>query len=267
MMKQLSGLFLGLAALCLSLPVMAAPLKVACVGDSITYGFKIANRETNSYPAQLQKELDKRGKGKFEVRNFGVSSMTLMQNTKKPYVKRQEYKDSLAFTPDIVVIMLGTNDSSGANRALIADNFMADYGKLIASYREGREPGTPRIILMLPPKCYLTGKGTDEDTIRKTIAPMIRKVAKDEKVELLDLHASIGTRWKQDLMPDKLHPSAKGAAMMVKKIAPLVAKGVKKAPASAGRKVEFGSGSGTTTGGMERGGFQPPLKALKIKRR
>ncbi len=193
-MKKIPALLFGLAALCLSIPqVLAEPLRVACVGDSITEGFKIQDPAVNSYPAQLQKELDKKGKGKFEVRNFGVRSMTLMQNTQKPYVKRQEYKNSLDYKADIVVIMLGTNDSSGANRELIKDNFEADYHKLIASYREGRDAGEPRIILMLPPKCYLSGKGTDEDTIRKVIGPMIKKVAKAEKVELLDLYTSIGT--------------------------------------------------------------------------
>ncbi len=263
-MKKITALVFGLAALCLT-QALAEPLRVACVGDSITEGFKIDNPAVNSYPAQLQKELDKKGKGKFEVRNFGVRSMTLMQNTQMPYVKRQEYKDSLAYKADIVVIMLGTNDSSGANRALIMSNFEADYHKLIASYREGREPGEPRIILMLPPKCYLAGKGTDEDTIRKTIAPMIKKVAAAEKVEVLDLHTAIGSKWKNDLMPDKLHPSAKGAGMMVKKIAPMVARGVKSKKGITVGGSGFGGSGATTSGGVDRGAFRPPIRALKPK--
>ena len=32
--------------------------KVACIGDSITYGYGLADRERESYPAQLQKMLD-----------------------------------------------------------------------------------------------------------------------------------------------------------------------------------------------------------------
>ena len=32
-------------------------IKVACVGNSVTYGAGIENREVNSYPAQLQRML------------------------------------------------------------------------------------------------------------------------------------------------------------------------------------------------------------------
>ncbi len=230
-MKRLASL-LPLLVLLLSflLPAtMAEPLKVACVGDSITFGYKIPQRETKSYPAQLQQRLDKKGKGKWEVRNFGVSSMTLMKNTSKSYWGRKEYQASKDYAADIVIIMLGTNDSNGMHRAGIEANFKNDYHALIASYREGREEGQPRIILMLPPKCYLSGKGTDEDIIHDTIAPIIREVAKEEGLELIDLYDTLGTRWDEKLMPDKLHPNAEGATLMVKKIAPVVLKKQKKA--------------------------------------
>ncbi len=32
-------------------------IKVACVGNSITYGYTLTDRETNAYPAKLQKML------------------------------------------------------------------------------------------------------------------------------------------------------------------------------------------------------------------
>ena len=35
----------------------AQKIKVACVGNSVTYGYGIKNRETNCYPAQLQQML------------------------------------------------------------------------------------------------------------------------------------------------------------------------------------------------------------------
>ncbi len=207
---------------------LAEVTKVACVGDSITYGHTIANRETNSYPAQLQQLLDKKAPGEWEVKNFGVSGTTLMTDTNKPYVGRKEYKDSLAYGADIVIIMLGTNDSKPEFQQKIDGQFEREYHELLASYREGREEGTPRIILMLPPKCYCGGRLPEEAFIHSTIAPLIRKVAKDEKLELIDLHAALGTKWDKELMPDKLHPSAAGAALMVKKIAPVVLKEAKK---------------------------------------
>ncbi len=208
--------------------VSAEPTKVACVGDSITYGMGIPNRAVNSYPAQLQKKLDAAEPGKWEVRNFGVSAMTLMKDTSRSYRARAEYRDSVAYAADVVIIMLGTNDSNGLFRHLIARNFKQDYHSLLASYRAGRAEGTPRIILMLPPKCYLVGEvvyDPAEPVIQSSIVPLIRKVAEEEGLELIDLHAALGTEWNAALMPDKLHPSAAGATHMMEKIAPTLLKG------------------------------------------
>ena len=56
-----------------------------CIGNSITYGAFIANRDQNSYPAQLQAYL---GDG-YEVRNYGVSGRTLLTQGDYPYVKNE----------------------------------------------------------------------------------------------------------------------------------------------------------------------------------
>lgn len=42
-------------------------IKVACVGNSITYGTGLSDRATQSYPVKLQKLLGER----YEVENFG----------------------------------------------------------------------------------------------------------------------------------------------------------------------------------------------------
>ena len=67
------------AILLIVITVAAAPvaaqekIRVACVGDSITFGSGIRDRQTNSYPAQLGRLLGE----KWEARNFGVSGATL----------------------------------------------------------------------------------------------------------------------------------------------------------------------------------------------
>lgn len=48
-------------------------IKVACVGDSITYGYGVEEREVNNYPKQLGDLLGSR----FEVRNFRRNSATM----------------------------------------------------------------------------------------------------------------------------------------------------------------------------------------------
>lgn len=89
--KALSTLLLVLLCLTtLQLPaaakrkkVAAQPVRVACVGNSITYGTGIADREHFSYPVQLQQML---GNG-YVVGNFGKPGATLLYKGHRPYVE------------------------------------------------------------------------------------------------------------------------------------------------------------------------------------
>ena len=76
------------------------PIRVACVGDSITQG--------SGYPNKLQTLLG----SNFTVRNFGVSGSTVSLNSIKPYMKQTAFRKAEDFDPQIVVIMLGTNDAN-----------------------------------------------------------------------------------------------------------------------------------------------------------
>ncbi|MDQ3332921.1 MAG: GDSL-type esterase/lipase family protein, partial [Planctomycetota bacterium] len=78
--------------------------RVACVGDSITFGSGVADREKNSYPAVLDTLLGE----SYDVRNFGVSGATLQKRGDKPYWTLDEFKDVSAFKPHVVVIKRGT---------------------------------------------------------------------------------------------------------------------------------------------------------------
>jgi acyl-CoA thioesterase-1 len=71
------------------------PVRVACVGDSITQG---AGTKGRSYPSQLQKLLG----DKWEVGNFGVSGRTLLRKGDFPYWNEKAYQNALAFKPDVV---------------------------------------------------------------------------------------------------------------------------------------------------------------------
>src|SRR5687768_5658034 len=63
-------------------------IRVACVGDSITFGSGVKDRETNNYPAQLGRMLGE----KWEVRNFGVSGATMLRKGDKPYDKQKAFR-------------------------------------------------------------------------------------------------------------------------------------------------------------------------------
>ena len=111
------------------------PIKIACVGNSITYGSGMANREMNAYPKQLQHLLG----DAYQVENFGVSGNTLLQKGDHPYWESEAYQKALAFTPDIVFIKLGTNDSKQQNRIYLDTDFEKDYAQLIQSFKAQNE--------------------------------------------------------------------------------------------------------------------------------
>jgi lysophospholipase L1-like esterase len=189
-------------------------VRIACVGNSITFGHGLPQREQNSFPAQLQALL---GAG-YEVRNFGVSSKTVIRAGADPYMATPQYQEALQSKPDLVFIKLGTNDSRLPYRNFI-DSFIADYKTLIHAFRS--LPTQPRVVLLLPVASFLqdTSRQTDA-AIKKYILPRIRQVAFAEKLEVIDLYSL--TVDQPGLFPDKLHPDTRGAALIAQRLQEVV---------------------------------------------
>ncbi len=61
------------------------PIRIACVGDSITFGARVPERQRWTYPAVLGERYD--------VRHFGVSARTLLSAGDHPYVNEKAYRD------------------------------------------------------------------------------------------------------------------------------------------------------------------------------
>lgn len=213
MKKLLKTFFAALLAFSAA-AAFGAKTKVACVGDSITYGYGIEDRPNNSYPAQLGRILG----DKYEVVNFGVSGTTAIRAGNFPYASTQKYEQALNYQPDIVVIKLGTNDSKAVNIAKISD-FAADVKTLIASFK--KLPSKPKVYLCLPVPAYINGTKPmviNGDRIISEIIPQLKKVAADDgEVELVDLFTPLSG--KGELFPDKIHPNAEGASIMAKIVA------------------------------------------------
>ena len=145
-------------------------VRVACIGNSITFGAGIKNRSRDSYPSVLARMLG----DNYWVKNFGVSARTMLNKGDHPYMNEPAYKNALAFNPNIVVIKLGTNDSKSFNWKYKAD-FMKDAQNMINAFKG--LPSQPKIYLCYPSKAYLTGDGINDDIISKEIIPMIKKLA------------------------------------------------------------------------------------------
>ena len=190
-------------------------VRVACIGDSITDGHGIDLRASNGYPAQVGKML---GKG-YDVRNFGISARTLMNSGDLPYMNEPYWQDALAFNPDIVFVMLGTNDSKSYNWPHKKD-FEKDLKTMVAALKA--LPSQPKIYLCKPIPAVKDSWTISEKVITEEIDPILEKVARKEKLAgVVDLHAPF--EGQTDLMQeDGIHPNQAG----VRKIAETIAKTV-----------------------------------------
>lgn len=191
--------------------------RVACIGDSITYGHGLTDRERNSYPAQLGRLLG----SNWEVRNFGVSATTLLEKGDRPYSHQKAYTNALDFVPDILVIMLGTNDSKHrGDGSSHSDNapenwqhkadFVPDYEKLIASFRKVNP--AVKVYVCLPTPCFPGGWGINDKTIHDEIIPLIKQIAQESNAHIIDFYSVFSG--KKELFPDTVHPNNAGATLM-----------------------------------------------------
>lgn len=195
-------------ALPAAIKAAARPVRVACVGDSITFGSRTRVPEVDSYPAQLQRMLDP---AQWEIRNFGVSGATLLHDGDKPYRKQAAFGDALAFKPEIVIIMLGTNDSKPQNWAH-HEHFAADYRELIAAFKN--QAPAPRIFVCRP--VPVVGDGNYHITEAGVAAelPIIDDVARAEHADTIDMRAAFTGH--EALLKDNVHPDADGANLMAR---------------------------------------------------
>jgi lysophospholipase L1-like esterase len=184
-------------------------IKVACIGDSITFGFTILNRKEKSYPARLAQLL---GKG-WSVENFGVIGATLLKNGDIPYWKQKAFIGSKNFNPDVVIIMLGTNDTKPQNWKFKKE-YISDYTAMINEFRA--LPSKPYIFICLPVPAYTKILGISDSIIKVDIIPMIKLLGKENNVPIIDLYQPLSnhTEW----FTDKIHPNAAGAREMAKVI-------------------------------------------------
>jgi len=187
-------------------------VRVACIGNSVTYGYGLRDREATSYPAVLQQLL---GSG-FAVGNFGHSGATLLRKGHNPYNKTRAFSDALAFAPDIAVIHLGLNDTDPRNWPNYRDEFAGDYAWLIDTLRK-INPDINIFISRMTPIFH------DHPRFRSgtrdwfwQIQSLIPSIAAANKTGLIDLHTPLYSR--PDLFPDALHPDEDGASILAKTV-------------------------------------------------
>ncbi|MEG0571097.1 MAG: GDSL-type esterase/lipase family protein [Oscillospiraceae bacterium] len=193
-------------------------IKVAFIGDSVTYGHFLDDPITMSFPGLIKKAMPQT---KFDVQNFALSGTTLTFNGDEPYVNSELYQQSLRFNPDVVVIMLGTNDSKPIN----FDNekiskYKSDAVSLINSYRSLES--APIIYFNTSPVVLGDGlaKGSEYWISNKNvcyIAKLQREVADENDTCQIDIYDK--TQYFTEKMfreNDGVHPGAFGHQELAK---------------------------------------------------
>ncbi len=186
-------------------PGVGHPLKVACVGDSITFGLGLANRQVDAYPAVMGRQLGP----DYDVRGFAVSGATTTRTGPVAIWGLDEFREAGTFNPDIVVIHLGTNDTKRVHwksRSM----FVKEYGDLVDHFLH--LPSHPAVFACLPIPVFDDRFGIKSATLENGVIPGIMTVAKEKGIRTIDVHGALVGR--SDLTHDMIHPSETGTIRM-----------------------------------------------------
>ncbi|WP_223712484.1 GDSL-type esterase/lipase family protein [Niabella beijingensis] len=187
---------------------------MACIGNSVTFGWGLDNPDKDSYPAQLQQLLGHH----YQVKNFGHNGATLLKKGHNPYYKTPAFQQLLLFRPDIAIIHLGLNDTDPRNYPSYRDEFIPDYNWLIDTLKK-QNPRMQIFICRLTP--IFTGHSRFLSSTSEWYADLqkrIEQIAAVNQLPLIDLNAPLHNR--PDLFPDAatLHPNAAGAGIIAQTV-------------------------------------------------
>lgn len=187
-----------------------ARIKVACVGDSITFGSGTTDPATKSYPAILQKLLGDR----YDVRNFGHGGTRMMGKTDLPYVEVPEYAAAKAFQPDIVVIKLGTNDAWHGEWPRLRDRFVPDAKALIGSFLS--LSSHPKVFVATPAPMFFPATDPSRRILEDETLPLLKQAAREVGVPILDVFTPLLAH--PEFFPDGVHPNDAGAMRLAEEV-------------------------------------------------
>lgn len=173
---------------------------VAAVGDSIT-NYSVAGA---NYPDHLDEMLE----DDYTVLNFGEANHAAQASSDFPYETTDSYEESLAVEPDIVIFMLGTNDTK-SNNWEDAETFKEEYTDLLEDYLQLES--VSRVILASPPSVFINNRidgGIDSANIEQ-IGEVVEEVAEEYDLEFVDIMEE--TAGHDEWFFDGIHPSPEGA--------------------------------------------------------
>lgn len=178
-----------------------SPVRVACVGDSIT--------AASGYPFNLGLLLG----SNYVVGNFGDSGAAVSLNSNDPYLRTPTFHVATQFQPNIVIIMLGTNDAhvelNDANAT-----FIDDYTELITDFQA--LASKPKVWIVKPPPIFNNDLNLSVECYEQNIAPRIEQVANEADVPVIDVFSTLINH--PDYFYDGIHPDIDGTNIIASSI-------------------------------------------------
>jgi acyl-CoA thioesterase I len=194
-------LLLGVAAYFSVEYASAKPIRVACVGDSITEG--------SGYPFLLHLMLG----SNYQVVNFGVSGSTVSLDSTKPYMNESKFIEALDFHPDIIIFMLGTND---ANPEITPNEagFDSDYSQLVSAFQQ--LDGKQLIWIVKSPPIYSINSNYNNTILSTAVLPEIDNLASQMSLPTIDVYDALLNH--SEYFADGVHPTIDGAAVIASNV-------------------------------------------------
>ncbi|MDE6854748.1 MAG: sialate O-acetylesterase, partial [Muribaculaceae bacterium] len=212
MIRFITFIFTLVVLVPMSLPIRSQ-IRVACVGNSITYGTGSDDPATMSWPSQMRQILGP----EYIVENFGRPGATLLKHGHNPYVASPEFRRALEFKPDIVVVHLGVNDTDPRDWPEYGDEFVSDYVALIDSFRSV-SPDARILVARLSPITSGHRRFRSGTYVwRNKVTEAIEAVAEAAGAELIDFDEPL--RDHRGLISDAVHPDARGYTLLARAVA------------------------------------------------
>ena len=187
---------------------------IYCIGDSLTAGHHWANE---SYPVYLGEELNGSAQTvTTAVKNFGYNGAQITgyggSGANARYVLTDKYSQSIKTMengkeitpPDLIVVMLGTNDATGwssleeaisggtyttfPEAKSAAEAFETGYLSLIDNYKK-TFPECDIIVLLPPLPLSPNEFGISASVVRDKVTPVLKKITQQLQLPGLDMRA------------------------------------------------------------------------------
>ena len=157
--------------------------------------------------------MDAAWQANYTVGNFGVGGTTASLDSWNPYINNSAFQEAKEFQPNVVIIMLGTND---ANPLIRRSNgsFVNDYVKLVEEFKT--LSSKPKMYLVKPPPIFSNGTTPSAEYFRDNVIPQIEQVANQTNLPIIDVYSALANH--SEFFPDGVHPDEQGAILIANEI-------------------------------------------------